>query len=96
MHQKINYIGDIGTDKYINPNSPALGLTYNPNQISLDPKICIIKPKPFSGEETEGIFYPSYLEKLLPYHIQEGDMEAGKLMNIYLNFHFYFQTKKKY
>jgi hypothetical protein len=26
-----NYIGDIGTDKYINPNSPALGLTYKWN-----------------------------------------------------------------
>lgn len=92
--------GDIGTDKkgehqiLLNYNESQF-ISYHPNQISLDPKICIIKPKPFSGEETEGIFYPSYLEKLLPYHIQEGDMEAGKLMNIYLNFHFITSTLKK-
>ena len=26
-----NYIGDIGTDQYIDPNSPALGLVYKCN-----------------------------------------------------------------
>ena len=26
-----NYIGDIGTDRYIDPNSPALGLVYKWN-----------------------------------------------------------------
>ena len=69
-------------------------ISYSPNQISLDPKICLIKPKKFSGEETEGIFYPYYLDKLKPYHIQNGDIEAGRLMNIYLNFNFILEKLK--
>lgn len=71
-------------------------VSISPNQISLDPKICLIRPKEFSGKETAGIFYPTYLKKLLPYHVQKGDIEAGRVMNIYLNFNFITSTLKKH
>lgn len=82
----------------INTNPDEQYIAYHPNQISLDPKICLIKPRAFGGDntETEGINYPPYFNPLATYYVNDKGLEAGKIMNIYLNFHFITSTLKKH
>lgn len=62
---------------------------YFPNQISLDPRVCIINPS-LSGYDISGINLPSYLTKLKEYTVKKknDNIRYGKIMNIYLNFNF--------
>ena len=79
-------------------------MTHFPNQISLDPKICVFKyPLGYGdipeadGEGTEGIMNPAsidarnkpnYLSNLADYQVKKGDYIYGDLMNIYVNFEY--------
>lgn len=60
---------------------------YFPNQISLDPRICLINPS-LLGDNISGIKIPSYLKKLKKYTTTVNNSEYGRIMNIYLNFNF--------
>lgn len=61
-----------------------------PNMISLDPRICLIKPQFQSTPNSDLLELqpPAYLNNLKPFIAKEGDVIYGKLMNIYLNFEF--------
>jgi len=78
-------------------------ISHFPNQISLDPKVCVFKFPLHYGDipttnrgDLEGVFNPSltgdgssfYLQYLADYLITEGDYTYGNLMNIYVNFEF--------
>jgi hypothetical protein len=78
-------------------------ISHFPNQISLDPKVCVFKFPLHYGDiptttfgGTEGVFNPSlagsgtsfYLQYLADYLITDGDYTYGDLMNIYVNFEF--------
>ena len=58
-----------------------------PNLISLDPRVCLIKPLFF---DTQGdgtiINTPGYLEPLKGCVTQNGDVLFGRIMNIYVNY----------
>ena len=58
-----------------------------PNMVSLDPKVCLIKPMFF---DTEGdgtiINTPEYLSRLNECVAKDGDILFARIMNIYLNF----------
>ena len=66
-----------------------VGTTY-PNLISLDPKVCLIKPQLFqtSDNTIEELNIPDYFNDLKEYNFNDGDCYFGKIMNIYLNFEF--------
>ena len=61
-----------------------------PNMISLDPKVCIIKPKIFQTTDStiEELVYPGYLNDLRDFSFNDGDCHYGKIMNIYINFEY--------
>ena len=64
-----------------------------PNLISFDPRVCLIKPffVQGSGENAPKNFritYPEYLNDLLDFTAQNGDVVYGRVMNIYVNFEF--------
>jgi hypothetical protein len=65
-------------------------VSYFPNQISLDPRICIFKPLLNSYGDIKNINIPSYLDKkiLAPYAFSNDNDNYGLLMNLYLNFEF--------
>jgi hypothetical protein len=76
-------------------------ISHFPNQISLDPKVCVFKFPLHYGDiptttygDLEGVFNPSldgdqnYLKTLADYVITKGDYTYGNLMNIYVNFDF--------
>jgi GH24 family phage-related lysozyme (muramidase) len=64
-------------------------ITYFPNQISLDPKVCIFKPSLNSyGDNITGVSNPSYLNSLANYYMTMGNRSYGLLMNLYLNINF--------
>ena len=71
--------------------------TYFPNQISLDPRICLIKPSIsdyglYTSTPTtppsKGITNPVYLNSLDSYVKRDGYNSYGKIMNLYINFNF--------
>ena len=58
-----------------------------PNVISLDPKVCLIKPMFFATSDSETtINTPQYLEPLKECITQNGDILFGRIMNIYVNY----------
>ena len=61
-----------------------------PNLISLDPKICLIKPKFYqqADSEIEDLKFPAYLSDLKDFNANNGNCHWGKIMNIYINFEF--------
>jgi hypothetical protein len=69
-------------------------IPYYPNQISLNPKICVFAPvlkNIYSNEayKIENLETPSYLRVLKPYVALRGNnIPVGQIMNIYLNVHF--------
>ena len=77
-------------------------MTHFPNQISLDPKVCVFKyPLGYGdiidGGGGEGVYNPAsidarispaYLSKLADYQVKKGDYIYGDLMNIYINFEY--------
>ncbi len=63
-------------------------VNYFPNQISFDPRICLIKPN-LGGGDLEKINPPDIFEDLKEYvGVIEGKVVVGQLMNIYLNYDF--------
>jgi hypothetical protein len=62
--------------------------SFFPNQISLDPKICIFKPD-FGYGDINGVIFPSYLNNLATYvdtiNFNGKTQTYGKLMNLYIN-----------
>jgi len=58
-----------------------------PNIISLDPRVCLIKPM-FFDTQNDGtvIFTPEFLEPLKECISQNGDVLFGRIMNIYVNY----------
>ncbi|MDC6465008.1 M15 family metallopeptidase [bacterium] len=65
-------------------------VSYSLNQISLDPRICLLKPK-FSKSLKNKIYYPNYLEPLYDYVQEEKGVIYGNLSNLYLNYDFIFK-----
>jgi hypothetical protein len=69
-------------------------ISYYPNQISLDPRVCIFKYVlgdlgDADGFGIGGIQRPYYLEGLSEYvDVKENGVVYGKLMNLYLNYDF--------
>ena len=61
-----------------------------PNIISLDPKVCLIKPQIYQTADNNivELEYPDYLRDLKEFTHNDGDVYYGKLMNIYINFEF--------
>jgi hypothetical protein len=62
-------------------------ISYFPNQIPLDPKVCIFKPS-YSYGDIKNISFPEYLNYLDEYVITESGKTYGLLMNLYINFEF--------
>lgn len=69
-------------------------IAYYPNQISLNPKVCIFNPilkNIYSNEayRIENLETPVYLKYLQQYvSLRGNNVPVGQLMNIYLNVHF--------
>ena len=78
-------------------------ISHFPNQISLDPKVCVFKFPLHYGDipttnrgDLEGVFNPAlsgdgssfYLQYLADYLITKENYTYGNLMNIYVNFEF--------
>lgn len=65
-------------------------ISYFPNQIPLDPRVCIFKPSLNSHGDITGINTPSYLNKpiMVPYIFNKGTSAYGLLVNLYINFEF--------
>lgn len=96
-----NIIPGIKTGDFISPQLDiekdewSNKIAYFPNQISLDPRVCIFKPV-FGdlGEDNprfriSGISTPEYLLGLKDYvSSTKGGILYGKLMNLYLNYNF--------
>ena len=61
-----------------------------PNLISLDPKVCIIKPEFYLAADSQisELKIPKYLDDLKQFSYNVGDCYYGRLMNIYINFEF--------
>ena len=61
-----------------------------PNLISLDPKVCIIKPEFYLAADSQisELMIPKYLNDLKQFSYNVGDCYYGRVMNIYLNFEF--------
>jgi hypothetical protein len=80
----------ISTDPQMNINytTEENYCSFFPNQISLDPKICIFKPF-FGYGDINGVIFPFYLDNLETY-VDTIDFNGktqtyGKLMNLYVN-----------
>lgn len=72
--------------EFINPDC----VSYSLNQISLDPRVCLLKPK-FTKSLKDKVFYPTYLEPLFDYVETQGNVTYGNLNNLYLNYDFIFK-----
>lgn len=69
-------------------NSPSTYINYFPNQISFDPRVCLIKPS-LGGANIGKIKVPSIFEDLKNYvGIVEENVVVGQLMHVYLNYDF--------
>lgn len=62
-------------------------VTYNINQSSLNPKVCLFKFD-ITDENLKGIFQPHFNSVLKDYIIKTDEFIAGDLLNLYLNFAF--------
>jgi hypothetical protein len=64
-------------------------ISYFPNQIPLDPRVCIFKPSLNSYGDIKGIISPTYFNLIpIPYLVSiDGDI-YGSLMDLYINFEF--------
>lgn len=71
---------------FIPPNC----VSYSLNQISLDPRVCLLKPK-FSKSLQDKVYYPHYLDPLIEYATIENNVIYGNLNNLYLNYDFIFK-----
>jgi hypothetical protein len=64
-------------------------LSYFPNQIPLDPRVCIFKPSLNSYGDIKGIINPSYFNLIpIPYLVSIDGNIYGSLMDLYINFEF--------
>ena len=64
-------------------------ITYFPNQIPLDPRVCIFKPSLNSYGDIKGIVFPTYLNSLpIQYLVSINGNTYGSLMDLYINFEF--------
>ena len=72
----------------INDNTRQNVMPIFPNQISLDPRICIINTSYFSPPPNGTGNLTMFSDKLNKFNSDEGGVDHGKLMNIYLNFSF--------
>ena len=69
-------------------NSPSTYVNYFPNQISFDPRVCLIKPS-LGGANIGKIKVPDIFEDLKNYvGIVEENVVVGQLMHVYLNYDF--------
>jgi hypothetical protein len=69
-------------------NSPSTYVNYFPNQISFDPRVCLIKPS-LGGANIGKIKTPDIFEDLKNYvGVIEENVVVGQLMHVYLNYDF--------
>lgn len=69
-------------------NSPSTYVNYFPNQISFDPRVCLIKPS-LGGADIGKIKTPDIFEDLKNYvGVIEENVVVGQLMHVYLNYDF--------
>lgn len=68
----------------------ACFISYFPNQIPLDPRVCIFKTSLNSYGDLKGINTPSYLNDpyMVPYILDKGGSKVGLLTSLYINFEF--------
>ena len=85
--------------KIQNSNSPKFSqitfektgclISYFPNQIPLDPRVCIFKPSLNSYGDIKGIVYPDYFNSIpISYLVSIDGNIYGSLMDLYINFEF--------
>lgn len=79
-----NYFSPLKFEKF------GCKISYFPNQIPLDPRVCIFKPLLNSYGDIKGIDIPPYLNSktLADYAFSNENDSYGLLMNIYINFEF--------
>jgi hypothetical protein len=64
-------------------------ISYFPNQISLDPRVCIFKPSLNSYGDITGVVNPTYFNSIpISYLASIDNITYGLLMNLYINFEF--------
>ena len=64
-------------------------ITYFPNQIPLDPRVCIFKPSLNSYGDITGVVNPTYFNSIPASYLVSVDGNIyGSLMDIYVNFEF--------
>jgi hypothetical protein len=64
-------------------------ITYFPNQIPLDPRVCIFKPSLNSYGDITGVVDPTYFNLVpIPYLVSVNGNIYGSLMDLYINFEF--------
>jgi hypothetical protein len=64
-------------------------ISYFPNQIPLDPRVCIFKPSLNSYGDIKGIISPTYFNLIpIPYLVSIDGSIYGSLMDLYINFEF--------
>ena len=70
-------------------NGLANLISYFPNQIPLDPRVCVFKPSINSQGDMEGIPIPAELNNIpVKYVTTVGGRTYGQLSNLYINFEF--------
>ena len=62
-------------------------ISYGINQTPLDPRVCLFNFS-FAGESVKGLKTPWFAEHMKEYVFSSGNVTAGKIMNLYLNFDF--------
>ena len=64
-------------------------ISYFPNQIPLDPRVCLFKPSLNSYGDITGVTSPSYFDALPAQYLESiNGRLCGSLMNMYINFEF--------
>ncbi len=76
---------------YFDKDLENILIKYFPNQISLDPRVCLIKPYLFPSDFSD--VFPN-TDNLKNYISPNYKILLGQLMNLYLNFDFIIQTLK--
>jgi len=92
-------VGKKGTEYTLNPSIfkidsyTSTNIMYSlPNQISLDPRVCIVEGKGFQAANGAGATPESYFEELYAFRIPEVSPNKAYMMNIYLNFNFILES----
>ena len=62
-------------------------ISYGINQTPLDPRVCLFNFS-FVGESVKGLKSPWFAQHMKEYVFSLGNVTAGKIMNLYLNFDF--------